>query len=597
MSNPITRLSSLISERRGYLLIFAIVFMAIMMTLSVSIISYAQVNLTAVKQTDARQEALHLAEAGIDKAIYELNQNANYSGENDTVFGAGTFDVSVATVDQYTKRVTVSSYVPYGNGLVAERSVETTATIDTEVVAFSYGVQSGNGGFSMGNNSVVNGNIYANGNVSGSGRVTGDATVAAGAAAIPDQNWTTQNTSSLFGNVSQRTSVAQSFIPSQTNTITKVSFYLKKIGNPSNLTFRIVTDNSGSPSKTVIVSGTVSASSITGSYSFVDGTLGSTPVLNSGQKYWLMITASVSASNYYDWGLDSTNGFANNVGKYSQQWNAGNPVWNASNGDYNFKTFLGGVVTSLSGITVTGNARATQLVGCSITGNAYYDTSNSCSVGGQQYGGTPAPAPAAYPISDAQIDSWEEDAEAGGVIQGDYTLTNGQSATMGPKKINGNLTISNNSILTVTGPIWVNGDITLSNNVQVNLHSSLGNNGTVIIADYTASSSQKDKMTIGNNSAIAGNGQSGSYPLLISMYSGAGNAIDLSNNAANTIFFAPYGTLTLSNNTAVKEMTAYQINMSNNSVVNYDSGLQSAHFSSGPGGSWAYQRGSYAITE
>ncbi|HLD61125.1 MAG TPA: choice-of-anchor R domain-containing protein [Patescibacteria group bacterium] len=583
-------------NQSGYLLLFVLVFTAILMSVLAGLIGYARVNLTAQQQTTHRQQALHIAEAGIEHAIKQLNEDVNYAGETNTPLGEGTFTISVATIDQYTKRVTATGNVPYGNGSEAERTVEATAHIDTATISFSYGVQVGNGGFSMGNNSVVNGNIYANGNVNGFGQVTGDVSVAAGAAAAPDQNWTTQNADSLFGNVNQRTSVAQSFTPSQTDTLTKVSVRLKKIGNPGNLTMRIVTDDSGSPSKTVLVSGSISAALVTTNYAFVDAALGTTPTLTAGQKYWIMLTASVNASNHYSWAIDTGDGFANNTGKYSQQWNAGNPVWNSSGGDYNFQTYLGGIVNTLSGITVNGTARAAVMSSCEVAGNAYFDTSNTCAVAGQQFGGTPAPPPAPYPISAAQIAEWKATAEAGGVISGDYTLTDGQTNSLGPQKIDGDLTITNNSILTVTGPIWVNGNVVLDNNVQVVLSSSLGNAGTAFIADYPADPTQKGRMIIGNNSSIAGNGQLGSYPLFISMYSGVGNAIDLSNNADNTIFFAPSGTLTLSNNTGVKEMTASQINMSNNSVVNYDSGLQNAHFSSGPGGSWMFKSGSYAIT-
>lgn len=583
-------------NQSGHLLVFALVFMAILMTALVGLIGYSRINLTAGQQTIHRQQALHLAEAGIERAIKRLNDNANYVGETNTLLGEGSFSVSVATVDQYTKRLTATGYVPYGNGRVAERMIEATVNIDSETVSFTYGVQAGNGGFTMENNSVVNGNIFSDGNVSGSGQVTGDVTVAAGVAATPDQTWTTHAADFLFGNVNQRSSVAQSFIPSQTDTLTKVSVKLKKIGNPGNLTVRIVTDNNGSPSKTVIVSGSIAASLVTGNYTFIDGALDATPTLNAGQTYWLMLTAAVNANNHYSWGIDTSDGYQGNTGKFSQQWNAGNPVWDGSGGDYNFQTYLGGVVTTLDGISIGGTARATTMTNCLVTGNAHYELSNTCLVQGQQFGGTPAPAPAPYPISAAQIAVWKTAAEAGGTIEGDHTLDE-QTNTMGPKKINGNLTVRNNSILHVTGPIWVQGDVTLDNNVQVLLDSSLGNNGTVVIADSPADPTLKGKIIIGNNSSIAGNGQPGSHPLFISMYAGAGNAVDLSNNADNTIFFAPSGTITISNNTGVKEMTAYQIHMSNNSVVNYESGLQNAHFSSGPGGSWTYKGGSYAITQ
>jgi hypothetical protein len=588
-------MNKLINNNSGYLMIFAMVFTAILLTSLAGLIGYAGVNLAAEKQTTKNQQALYLAEAGVERAIKMVNDNVNYAGETDVALGSGTFTVSVATIDQYTRRFTSTGKVPYGSGRLAEQTVAATAYIDTENVSFAYGVQVGNGGFTMDNNSIVNGNIYSNGNVSGSGSVTGDVIVAAGTAATPDQTWEEFNADFLFGHANSHKSVAQSFIPGQTDNLTKVNFYLKKVGIPGNLTVRIVDDNNGEPSKTVLATGSISASLVTGNYGFINATLDSNPALSAGQKYWLMLTAGSNSSNYYSWGTDVNSGYLNNTGMYSANWNAGNPIWNASNSDYNFQTFLGGIVTNLAGITTNGIAKATVMDSCTIDSDAYFDVSNSCTVGGQEFGGVQAPASVPFPISNAQIDGWKQVAAAGGVIVGDYTITDDQVNTLGPIKIDGDLEVSNNSVLYLTGPIWVNGDINLNNNVEVLVDAALGNNGTTIIADYELDTTTKGKVIISNNAILAGNGQTGSFPLLISTYSGEEEAIDLNNNADNAILFAPNGKLTISNNASVKEIIAKQIHMSNNSVVNYDSGLQSASFANGPGGTWTFQQGSYAI--
>ena len=307
-----------------------------------------------------------------------------------------------------------------------------------------------------------------------------------------------------------------------------------------------------------------------------------------------MLVAAVNANNYYSWGIDIN---SLNSSKYSNQWNAKNPVWTNSGGQYDFETFMGGEPTHMSGVTVSGSAQATELLNCTINGDATYNTANSCNVGGGVTAGIPAPGPAVYPISDAQITEWEEAAANGEVLNGDYTVNNGAVATIGPTKINGNLTADNNATLYIAGPVWVDGDIILGNNVRVILSDSLGNAGTVIIVGSNASSTQNGKISISNNAIINGNGQAGSYPLLISMYSGSGYAVDLNNNAANTIFFAPYGTILINNNAGVKEVTAHQIILNNNARVEYESGLQSAHFSNGPGGSWKFQAGSFTIVK
>lgn len=574
---------------------FAMVFMAILLMLSVSLIGLTNVHSRAERQTVSRAGALAIAEAGLDQAMYQLNQDANFSGESNITLGDGSFSTTISTVDSNRKQIVSTGRIIYQNGAVAERIVSAIATIDLTVVNFQFGVQSGYGGLSMGNNSQVNGNVYVSGNISGSGVITGDASVAAGSSAAPDQNFQTQNSDFLFGNESARKDVAQSFIPSATNIITKIKVYLKKNGNPGNLTIRIVSDNNGQPSKTELASGAISASTITGSYAFIEGAFTSNPTLIGGQKYWLMLSSGSNSNHYYIWGMDNTDSYAGNTGKYSTNWNASTPVWNAVGGDLNFQTIMGGVATSLDGVTVNGTVRAPAITSCTIGGSAYYQTTNTCSVSGVSYPSSTPPAPQAMPISQAQITNWEDAAAAGGTINS-LTL-DGSSATLGPVKINGNLTIINNSTVWLAGPVWVAGNIIVDNNSAIRGSASLGSGGTVLIADDPASSTVNGKITLNNNALVTGNSNPGNYLMLISNYSGTGMAIELNNNVSSSIYYAPNGTIEVENNAAPLQLTANLIRLENNAVINYQTGLQSASFSSGPGGSWAFQAGSYAIVK
>ncbi|TSC83668.1 MAG: Uncharacterized protein G01um101413_938 [Parcubacteria group bacterium Gr01-1014_13] len=582
-------------NKSGQIILFAMVFMTILLMLSGVLISLSGLHSSAERHTVAGAGALTIAEAGLDKAIYQLNLDPNFSGESSVALGDGNFSTVISTLDPNRKQIVSTGKVTYQNGVVAERIVSVIASIDLTVVNFQFGVQAGYGGFSMENNSRINGNVFANANISGSGVITGDASVAAGSAAAPDQSWQVNNADFLFGNTSARDDAAQSFIPSANNIITKVKVYLKKIGNPGNLTVRIVTDNNGQPSKTVLASGSISASTITGSYAFIEGAFSDNPTLFGGQKYWLMLSSPINSSNYYSWGLDNTDGFASNTGKYSTNWNASTPVWNAAGGDFNFQTIMGGTLTSLAGVTVNGTVRAPAITGCTIGANAYYQTTNTCSVAGTIYPSSTPPAPQVMPISQAQITDWEQAAVAGGTIGG-LTLDS-QSATLGPVKINGNLTIQNNSTVWLAGPVWVVGNILLANNSVIRGSVGLGNSGTVLIADDTVSSTVKGKITISNNTSVEGNGNPNSYIMVISNYAGTGTAIKLENNASGTIFYAPNGTINVENNATPIQLTANLIHLENNAVINYQTGLQSANFSSGPGGSWAFQAGSYAIVK
>lgn len=579
---------------RGQIILLALVFFAVVLGLTSALISYVFQYSKSERYSVASTQALALAEGGLDEAAYQLNQNSGYAGESNTVLGKGTFTVSVTSIDASTKRITVTAYVPNSTSPVATKSVQANVGINSSVVSFRFGVQVGNGGVSMGSNSQINGNLYTNGSVVGAGGsngmpyITGDVTVAGGTQSSPDQQATTQNGSQNLGDKSADTYLAQSFKPSSSMVINKVSLYLEKIGTPSDLTFRIETDSSGKPSGTAVASGNLPASSVGTSYGFVDGTLTSSPTLTGGQTYWIKVTSTVNASNYFVWGRDTTDSYASGTAKSS----ANNSTWSALNSDLDFEAWMGGVVTSLSGVHVGGTAWAHSLSNCQIDKNAIYQSISSCTVAGTQTVSTSDASPAAMPISSAEIAAWENTATAGGVTSGNYTISGTQ--TLGPREIDGDLTV--NGTLYMAGPIWVKGNITFGNNSGLIVAASTGSNGAVIIADYPGSETSKGIVTLSNNMTISGNGNSGSFPMVLSTYSGASTAITMSNNATSVILYAPNGIINVINNAVANQITAKTLILSNGTSVDYVNGLQSQSFSNGPGGSWTFVPGSYAIT-
>lgn len=233
----------------------------------------------------------------------------------------------------------------------------------------------------------------------------------------------------------------------------------------------------------------------------------------------------------------------------------------------------------LQGPKVQGNVLAYSCFTSVVEGSLTYVSggSNTCSVAGSTSTQSDQISPQPLPITQSQIDSWKSDAAAGGVTNGNVTIANNQTQTLGPQKIVGNLTISNNATLKMTGTVHVVGNIVVSNNAKIQLDASYGSLGGVIIAD--------GQITPSNNSSFAGSGQTGSYLLVLST-SSSGSAISISNNATGAIFYANNGTVVLSNNVTVKELVAYKISMSNNSIVKYESGLANLSFTSGPSGSW-----------
>ena len=123
-------------DSKGQILFFSLIFTGIFLALSGGLISYTLINTTAEGQAVAKAQALALAEAGADKAIYELNQDQNYSGETNTVLGPGTFTVTLTTINQNTKRITATGNVGYGRGLTTSRTIQTTDAIDLTTISF-----------------------------------------------------------------------------------------------------------------------------------------------------------------------------------------------------------------------------------------------------------------------------------------------------------------------------------------------------------------------------------------------------------------------------------------------------------------------------
>jgi len=238
----------------------------------------------------------------------------------------------------------------------------------------------------------------------------------------------------------------------------------------------------------------------------------------------------------------------------------------------------GGVTGLISGITVglngVGDAKANTINSSTVAGTKYCQSTNNSPVCNTTL---PDPVPIAMPISDQNILDWKAEAETGGIYSGNFTVTD-SSASLGPKKITGNLLIDNNANFTVTGNLWVQGNVTISNNVNVSLSPSYGASEGVLIADGIVS--------ISNNAVFSGSGTPGSYLMVLST-SSSESAITLGNNAGAVILYAANGTVNLANNAGATAINGNKINLNNNAVISYDMGLINSNFVNGPSGGWS----------
>lgn len=595
---------------RGQVILLAVIFFSIITAFSAVMSQNMSTYVGSERRSVASAQALALAEAGIDTAAYQLNQSASYSGEVNSTLPTGTFTTTVTTIDASNKRVT-STGVSTFHGQTVTKSVTAKLSIDSTIVAFRYGVQVGSGGFVMSGGSTINGNVYSNGDIDATTgvRITGSATAANPSATSTDQANNTpsiigtcsSSTCITFGNSGSTQDLAQSFTVSKAEALNSIRFYIKKVGSPSNATVRIVADASGSPEGDTIMSGTLSASAVSTSFGWVSVTMPANPILDPSLTYWIVIDAASNASRYYIMGANNGGypGGATKIGTYDGSWANLTPATL----DSYFEVYLGGGTSMIGGntystgvyvgTTASDNAWAHTVQGATVTGIIYCTVGSYLNKVCDTSRADPDPQP--MPLSDSNIADWKEEAEAGGVISGNYTVGYA-GAVLGPKKITGDLLVNGGGTLTVSGTLWVEGSITVTGGGRVNLASSYGSNDGAIVTDGV--------VVISGGGTFAGSGTTGSYPFLITTSAcpaaadcDGANAISLTGGAGTVALIAQNGTANIAGGSALKAITAQQIVMTGGATLNYDSGLINSNFSSGPGGSWQLVAGSYSITK
>ncbi|MCC2630345.1 MAG: seg [Candidatus Paceibacter sp.] len=531
------------------------------------------------------KESYYMAHAGLEDALIRLKNGKTVTTGESFVLNGYTTTITLTTTSE-GRTIQASSD---RNGIVRKLEADVVAGVG---VAFNYGVQTGTGGFFLENNAGVNGNVYSNGDIVGSSGsyITGAAYAANSAALFPDQiNDTPSSIATCdasncitFDNASATEDLAQSFQVSTSSPINKVQLFLKRTSSaPTNLTIRIVADNAGTPSTTVLDTATINASSVTTNFGWIEAVFSTNAELTEGETYWLVLDGSYNSTKYYTIGANASyaTGTAR-TGKY-------NGTWNASAGlDSYFKIYLGGLTSTISGVTVgtgsTGDAWAHTVTGSTVRGNLYCQTGSGNNKSCDTSRTDPSSQP--LPISDANIAEWKDAASEGGTTVGNYTA---DGISIGPRRITGDLTIT--GTVTLTGTVWVEGTVNISGNAIVKLASNYGSGSGVIVTD--------GYVMMSNNVAFQGSGATGSYIMLVttsdcpSSVSCAGNnAINVSNNVTSVILNAQNGTIRFSNNASAKEATAKLISLDNNSYITYESGLANTNFTSGPTGGWEITR-------
>ncbi len=582
----------------------------------VSIITYSVSTVIYVKKQIGRSlvdsaQSYYLSESAIEDGTLRVIKGYSYTANNNFSLDGASISQNITTVNKVTAISTTSSYL---NNI---RKLKNELMITKDNITFYYGVQVGQGGLVMNNGSKITGNLYSDGPVTGSNTasITGDVFVATGMSL--DQDFKVDNNSRQFGKTSPTIDIAQSFRLNASGTLSQIGLKLERTNaSPADGTIRIVTDNAGSPSQTQLAYATLAASKIgTSSPDWVNYSFSSPANLVAGTWYWIILDVSQNNSKYFTIASDSNKGNGNGVSKYTDDWNAGSPVWTEDTGDYNYKLWIGGGPTSISNITASGNVYANTInnvtvggnaygdtiTGSTITGDAHYGNISSTTVGGSMINDNPTdPAVQAMPISNGNITDWEAAALINGDVFSDAAHCNPADGTaIGPAKLECDFVPQSNAVITIAGTLWVRGNITLDNGAVLQLAPGYGPNSGVIIADYISDTNNNGKIYLENNTKICGssgfngtdcNAANGSYLLMLSTYSNpAIDAIRVSNNGNGPIFYASSGSIYVLNNAFLKEATGHKLILNNNAEVTYESGLSNASFTSGPGGGWNLQ--------
>lgn len=157
------------ASKPGYVIIMGLIFLVVLMVLTAALLSQTEFFLKFTSRNTLDEQALNLAEAGADVAIWNINLSpSTYTGEANTQMGPGTFTVSVTPKDSTTKTITATGYVPNFAAPKAKRSVRLDVFFDDSTpIPLNYAIQTGNA-VQMGSGSTINGSVYSNGPINAS---------------------------------------------------------------------------------------------------------------------------------------------------------------------------------------------------------------------------------------------------------------------------------------------------------------------------------------------------------------------------------------------------------------------------------------------
>ncbi len=192
-----------------------------------------------------------------------------------------------------------------------------------------------------------------------------------------------------------------------------------------------------------------------------------------------------------------------------------------------------------------------------------------------------SPAPQALPTYDRAA----QKAAVTTTVTGPISCSSGTLIWATNTKITGNVTVTGSCKVTVNGNVWVTGNLTLSNGGQLIVANGLGATVPNIMVDGASGA------TFSNNSSLVANASGTGFEVL-TYWNSSGNpdatvtgtalansravtTILLQNNATavNTIFYAYWSQVSMSNNGRIGALIGQTISLTNNGTITFGSSV------------------------
>ncbi len=117
-------------DKKGMVLGLVLVFMFLLVAIATGFVTLANNEVRVARKQRDSLKAFFLAEAAVEKALFELHADADYSGELNVSLGDGVYDVAIAdlsTEDISRKRIDGTGYVPGKTSPRAQRQIRVIA--------------------------------------------------------------------------------------------------------------------------------------------------------------------------------------------------------------------------------------------------------------------------------------------------------------------------------------------------------------------------------------------------------------------------------------------------------------------------------------